>query len=189
MGSVSENVVRHATTPVLLVKLRVVTELGKKVCEFACNKMPRKVLVPTDFSECANEALEVVRGLRGAGVEELVLVHVQDVRKLRPHLAARMEEFNVVDRQRLETLQQGLSSDGFLVLVRLTEGVPFREILRVADEEDVGLIALCSHGRSALAEVLLDSVSEQVIRRARQAVLVVRCGKVCLSEGRTQMGV
>lgn len=80
MGSVSENVVRHATTPVLLVKLRVVTEMGKKVCEFACNKMPRKVLVPTDFSECANEALEVVRGLRGAGVEALVLrAHRRDL--------------------------------------------------------------------------------------------------------------
>jgi len=80
VGSVSENVVRHATTPVLLVKLRVVTEMGKKVCEFACNKMPRKVLVPTDLSECANEALEVVRGLRGAGVEELVLrAHRRDL--------------------------------------------------------------------------------------------------------------
>jgi nucleotide-binding universal stress UspA family protein len=181
LGSVSENVVRHATMPVLLVKLRVVTEMGKKVCKFTCEKMPRKVLVPTDFSDCANEALELVRGLRNAGVEELVLDHVQDVRKLRPHLAARMKEFNEVDRQRLETLQQRLTSDGFHVRIRLSEGVPFQEILRVADEEDVGLIALCSHGRTALAEVLLGSVSEQVIRRAAQAVLLVPCSKVCMS--------
>jgi nucleotide-binding universal stress UspA family protein len=45
--------------------------------------------------------------------------------------------------------------------------------------EDVGLIALCTHGRSAVKEVLLGSVAGRVIRRSRQAVLVIRSAKMC----------
>lgn len=64
LGSVSENVVRHAPVPVLLAKLRVVEEMGREVCEFACKRILHKVLAPTDFSRCAYEALDVVRELR-----------------------------------------------------------------------------------------------------------------------------
>lgn len=179
LGSVSENVVRYAPLPVLLVKVHVIQNMGREVCEVACQRVLRKVLVPTDFSECASEALEVVRRLRAAGTEELILVHVQDVHKLLPHLASRMPEFNQVDTERLETLRQNLSSEGFRVRYRLMEGAPFQEILGVADEEDVGLIALCTHGRSAVKEVLLGSVAGRVIRRSRQPVLVIRSAKMC----------
>jgi len=187
LGSVSENVVRHAPVPVLLAKLQVIQAMGHEVCEFACKRMLRKVLVPTDFSECAQEALQVIRGLRSAGIEELVLLHVQDIRKLRPHLAKRMDEFNRIDTRRLDNLRQDLSSQGFRVHTRLIEGVPFQEVVRVADGEDVGLIALCSHGRSAVAEMLLGSVAAEVIRHARRAVLVVRCPGMCPSTSQSHM--
>lgn len=174
LGSTAENVVRQAPVPVLLVKLRVVEEMGREVCDYAFERMLRKVIVPTDFSEDAGRTLELVRSLRDADTEEVVLLHVQDVRKLRPHLSERMDEFNRVDAGRLDALRAELEACGFRVKPRLAEGVPAQEILRVADEEDVGLIAIGSHGRTALAEVFLGSVSAEVIRRARQAVLVVR---------------
>ena len=41
--------------------------------------MFRKILYPTDFSDCAMKALEYVKKLREAGAEEVVLVHVIDV--------------------------------------------------------------------------------------------------------------
>ena len=161
------------------MKVQVVEEMGRTVCTFACEHMLRKVLLPTDFSECAKQALALALRLAPAGTEELVLMHVQDVRKLRPHLAARIDEFNCTDTERLTALQQELEADGFQVQTRLSEGVPFQEILRTADEEDVGVIVLSTHGRSALGEALLGSVSQEVIRRARQSILVVPCAKFC----------
>jgi len=44
--------------------------------------MFKKVLYPTDFSDCATKALEYVKKLREAGTEEVVLVHVIDVREI-----------------------------------------------------------------------------------------------------------
>ena len=175
LGSVSKYTIRHAPVHVLLMKAQVVEEIGRTVCTFACEHVLRKVLLPTDFSECAKQVLEHARGLRSAGTEELVLMHVQDVRKVRPHLASRMDEFNRVDTERLTALRRDLEADGFRVRTRLSEGVPFQEILRVADEEDVGMITIGTHGRSAIGEVLLGSVSQEVIRHARQPILVVPC--------------
>jgi nucleotide-binding universal stress UspA family protein len=174
LGSTSEKVVRQSPVPVLLVKHRVVEEMGRQVCDFAFARMVRKALVPTDFSTAAERTLDLVRGLRDAGLEEIVLLHVQDVRKLRPHLSERMDEFNRVDTQRLDALRADLKLLGFSVRTRLAEGVPSEEILRVADEEDAGFIVMGTHGRSAVAEILLGSVSTEVIQRSRQPILVVR---------------
>jgi len=42
--------------------------------------MFRKVLFPTDFSDCSYKALECLRQMRGAGVEEVVIIYVLDER-------------------------------------------------------------------------------------------------------------
>lgn len=174
LGSTAENVVRQAPVPVLLVKLRAVEEMGRQVCDYAFKRMFARVLVPTDFSPAAGRTIELVRGMRDAGTEEVLLLHVQDAGKLRPHLDAQMEEFNRIDAERLDAIRAGLESDGLQVRTLLAEGAPVQEILRAADREDAGLIVIGSQGRTALAEVLLGSVSAEVIRQARQAVLVVR---------------
>ncbi len=49
-----------------------------------------------------------------------------------------------------------------------------KKILEVAEREDVSVIVLGSHGRSNFEEVLLGSVSEEVVRKARVPVLVVK---------------
>jgi len=56
----------------------------------------------------------------------------------------------------------------------LQHGIPFKETLALADEMDVSLIVLGSHGRSAVREMLAGSTFENVARLSRQAVLVVR---------------
>jgi nucleotide-binding universal stress UspA family protein len=58
--------------------------------------------------------------------------------------------------------------------VRIEKGIPFTEILRVEDDEDVSLIIIGSHGKSNVAEILLGSVSEKVIRKAKRPVLVMK---------------
>jgi len=53
-------------------------------------------------------------------------------------------------------------------------GVPFEEIVRVAQEEHVDMIVMGTHGRSGLNRVLLGSVAERVVRLAPCPVLTVR---------------
>ncbi|MBT4867638.1 MAG: universal stress protein, partial [Planctomycetaceae bacterium] len=52
-------------------------------------------------------------------------------------------------------------------------GTPFVEIVRLAREEDVDLVVVGTHGRGAVAHMLLGSVAEKVVRKSPCPVLTV----------------
>ena len=62
----------------------------------------------------------------------------------------------------------------FNVRVRIGIGSPFKEILKMEDEEDVSAIVIGSHGKSNIKEMFLGSVSENAIRYCKKPVLVVK---------------
>lgn len=64
--------------------------------------------------------------------------------------------------------KQGIHSD-----VHITFGNPAMEILRVADEEKCGLIAMSTHGRNPVVRGILGSVTDQVVHHAALPVLTV----------------
>ena len=74
----------------------------------------------------------------------------------------------------LEKLVRALILSGFNAHFLVGRGIPFQEALKVAEEEDVGLIVLGSHGRSAIQEAFTGSTFENVARLSRRPVLVVR---------------
>jgi len=174
LGSVAQQVVRLATVPVLIQKFHVVRELGHVACRRVCAKMFTRVLHPTDFSDCANAAFQVVKRLKNAGTEEVILLHVQDERTMRHRPVEQITAFDQEDTRRLERMQRDLALYGLHSKVMLRHGIPFRETLQVADEEDACLIVLGSHGRSAVQELLAGSTFENVVRESRRPVLVVR---------------
>ncbi len=174
LGTVAERVIRHARRPVLALKAKLVSQMGRHVCEFVCKHLFRRVLFPTDFSRCADQAFQHLRTLRDTGLEEVVLLHVQDTRKLLPHLQDRLEEFNRTDRARLEKIASELEFLGVKAKTNLAEGVPFLEINRVAQAEDADLIVMGSHGRSEVGEMLVGSVTQEVVRKQVRPVLVIR---------------
>ena len=173
LGSVTHEVVRHSPVPVLVMKLKLIENLGATECDFVCEHMFQRILLPTDFSACAHEALGLVKGLRAAGAEEAIVLHVQDSRRLTPHHEHPQGD-DQADKERLEGMRQQLEFCGFRAKGLLRKGVPFEEIDRVAREEDVSLIAMGSKGRSALADALLGSVADAVVCRHVRPVLVVR---------------
>lgn len=68
----------------------------------------------------------------------------------------------------------GVSGPEVLVEHRLREGDAAAEILQVADEVGADLIVLGTHGRTGLGRVLMGSVAEAVLRRARCPVLTLK---------------
>jgi nucleotide-binding universal stress UspA family protein len=146
-------------------------------------KMFKKILHPTDFSDIATKAFTFVKQLKSAGAEEVVLLHVIDKRSL-DSLAMYAEagmDFIQIERDWKEKAEKTISSlkaeleeTGFTVKTRVEEGIPFSTILKAEEEEGVSVTVIGSHGKSNLREMFLGSVSEQVIRKAKNPVLVVK---------------
>ncbi len=173
LGSITQNVLRYTEVPLLIEKFRFVEEKDKEVCDFVCQGMFRKILYPTDFSDCSQLALQMIKKLKEARTEEVVVVHIQDTRKLIPHLKHKMEEFNRIDTERLEGIKRQLEFLGYKVKTILKEGIPFVEINKIAEQEDVCMIILGSHGKSAVKEMLIGSVSEAIARAHIRPVMVI----------------
>jgi len=140
--------------------------------------MYTRILIPTDFSEHSAPAVEHGVSLARELGAEVVLLHVFD----RPSLlrvpagdgalrAYLDQAFEEADR-RLQQLVEVCD----LVACRgvSAQGSPWREILRVARDEACDLICIGSHGRGALAQLVVGGVTRKVLHHADRPVLVVR---------------
>jgi len=148
-----------------------------------------RILYPTDFSDVSKKALEYVKKLKEAGTREVVIVHIIDERQIvrfpvmkiawdrerLNNVATELQEHLEKNaKEELKTVESELKRVGFNVKVIMRIGSPFREILRVEDEEDVSAIVIGSHGKSNIKEMFLGSVSENAIRYCKKPVLVVK---------------
>jgi len=144
--------------------------------------MFEQILFPTDFSDVAKKALSFVKKLREAGGREVTLLHVIDQSNLDTLSAINtVPDYLTIEKDmeekasaELEFMENELKELGYEVTTRIAKGFPLREILRVAEEKPSSVIVLGSHGKSNIQEMLLGSVSEKVIRKAKTPVLVVK---------------
>lgn len=144
----------------------------------------RRILVATDFSPHSHQAWLYGVSLAEAFKAELILLHViepPDVLSqfppsgeayFPPNLAQIQEEFAQ------KTGGEWIAEVGSLPARLLTRtGSPFVEIIAASKEEQIDLIVLGTHGRGAIAHLLLGSVAERVVRKAPCPVLTVRVGQ------------
>ena len=145
--------------------------------------MFEKILYPTDFSDVSKKALNYIKQLKDAGTKEVVVFHVIDERilnKIQHHsdVGINLEEFEKKMEERaqeeISAIEVELKKSGFNVKTRIDKGIPFREILKAEQEEDISVIVIGSHGVSCIKEMFLGSCSEKVIRKSSKPVLVVR---------------
>lgn len=143
--------------------------------------MFEKILYPTDFSDVARKALDFVISLKDAGAEEVVILHVID--KGGFDAIARYATKDIVEIEKnlkkramdeIRPIEEKLKKKGFKVKVIINKAVPYAGILDVEKKEKVSTIVIGSNGMSNIAEILLGSVSEKIVRRAKTPVLVVR---------------
>ena len=144
--------------------------------------MFEKILYPTDFSDVAKKAFQYVKQLKEADGKEVVILHVIDQSNLELlSTYSTIQDYLNIEKEikekaaeEIEFLVNELKQIGFTVKARIEKGLPFREVLRVAEEEKPSVIVVGSHGKSNLEEILIGSVSEKVVRKVKYPVLVVK---------------
>jgi nucleotide-binding universal stress UspA family protein len=140
-----------------------------------------RVVVPTDFSACAQEAWALARRLASAFASELVPVHVVVESPLwgeGPFNMDRVRETYDAARARARAeldqwAAQG-TAEGLEVRPALRTGVPHEEIVALAADERADLLVIGTHGRGGARRALLGSVADRVMRLAPCPVLTVR---------------
>lgn len=174
LGGVAMKLLHEVNTPVMLFRLDAPDEEARRRSEWARDHVLKHVLHPTDFSDTAEHALSTLKGLAAAGAERVTLLHVQDQAHVSKHSREKTEEFNQIDRTRLERVQAELRACGVPdVCIEITCGSPKREIIRWSKSGDATLIVMGSQGRGFISEVFLGSVSHHVARQSPVPLLLV----------------
>jgi len=134
------------------------------------------ILVPVEHSDADKTILAHVRDLAHMTGARLLLVHVADGWAARNYeqLELRESEEMQEDRAYLEQLADDVRAKGLTVDCKLAMGDPASEILRVAAEEHVDLIAMATHGHRFLADVLTGATADRVRHLAKVPVLMIR---------------
>jgi nucleotide-binding universal stress UspA family protein len=145
--------------------------------------MFEKILYPTDFSDVSKKALGYIKTLKDAGAKEVIVFHIIDEREINhiAHLSEASINIEELEKKREEhareeigVIEKELKKSGFTVKTMIKKGVPFIDILKAEEEENISVVVIGSHGKSCISEMLLGSVSEKVIRKSSKPVLVVR---------------
>jgi nucleotide-binding universal stress UspA family protein len=144
-------------------------------------EMFKKILYPTDFSEVSKKAINYIKQLKEAGTQEVVVLHVlneKGVEAMARYASGSFDELlQRVEKEaadEMKEIEADLKESGFKVKLRIEIGTPLTDILKVEEEEGVSAIVIGSHGKSNVEEMLLGSVSEKVIRKSKNPVLVIR---------------
>jgi len=177
LGSVTEELLRHAPCPVLTVRhgLGQAPETGLPF---------RRVLCGADLRESGAEVVSCALSLAEAFGAELTLLHVlEHVPEF--ELGSAMQ-FSMVEvqtfrqalaeeaRDKLRTAVPEEDRERLAVRDLVKAGTAHEQIVRVAREEGSQLIVVGAQGHSALERVLFGSTSRRVVRDAPCPVLVVR---------------
>ena len=138
----------------------------------------RRILVATDFSECAGQALEYAAFLAGAYSAPVELLHVVEVLSdidLDSVASTQYFEFCRKQAERpLDELATYLAEVGLAAKWRLRLGIPSQQINAAATDCGADLVVLGTHGRTGLVDIALGSTAERVVRGAPCPVLTVR---------------
>jgi nucleotide-binding universal stress UspA family protein len=143
----------------------------------------RKILLPTDFSGCANFALPYAAAIARAAKATVICINVVEPIVPAVGYSGLAEPMPIADiseqledsaERELPKLVDCEELHGLNVEEVITHGDAAAEIVRVAGERQVDLIVISSHGRTGLGRMIFGSTAEAVVRHANCPVLVVK---------------
>jgi nucleotide-binding universal stress UspA family protein len=137
----------------------------------------KRILVTTDFSDISLAAMEYATPVSLTGDVEIYMINVVepvalgDLHFANPDLVKELE-LNAL-RELKNFIESKLPGQGGIIpIVRI--GDPAEEIDRFAEEQQIDLIIIASHGRSGLAHMVMGSVAIKIVRRSNIPVLTIK---------------
>jgi nucleotide-binding universal stress UspA family protein len=140
----------------------------------------KRILIATDGSESAHQALEFGLDLAAEQDAKAFIVHVAPAVDVMPYsnfgyvAPSVQHEFDEHDRECLQEAAELGAEKVVDVGTALLKGRPTDEIVTYADTIDADLIVVGSRGHGAIASALIGSVSRGVLHESRRPVLIVR---------------
>ena len=141
----------------------------------------KKILYPTDFSECSKYALKYGVSFCKEFKAKLYILHIIDNTYLDPNLYDFLPseqnlnidwEGNV--NKRIDQLVESEIKDDIEIEKLVGIGTPFVEVINTAKEKEVDLIVIATHGRTGLKHALFGSTAEKVVRKSHCPVLSIK---------------
>ena len=138
--------------------------------------MYTNILVAIENSRADRTILDHVQQLAKLTGASLLLVHVADGWAARHYdeLKLRDSEEMMEDRKYLDGICSELQQHGFHARPRLAMGDPASQLVKVAREENVDLIAMSTHGHRFLNDLLHGSTADRVRHNVTIPVLMIR---------------
>src|SRR5437016_7879524 len=135
----------------------------------------KKILFPTDFSAFGQEALRWATVLARDTGATMIIAHVEEP----PMAYGGGEMYFPAEEGDREELKQALvkivpADPNVRFEHKLLAGDPASAIVEAAEQENADLIVIGTHGRTGLTRLLMGSVAEAVVRRAKCPVLTVK---------------
>lgn len=143
----------------------------------------KTILLPTDFSGCANYAVNYAAAIARAAKAKVICIYVLEPMVPAVGYTGMTDPMPIADisEQMEDSAERELPQvvhceelRGLEVEEVITHGDAAAEIVRVAAEREVDLIVISSHGRTGLGRMIFGSTAEAVVRHARCPVLVVK---------------
>ncbi len=135
-----------------------------------------KILVLLDGSNCAENVLPMVEKFANKFNANISLLRVAFAHTF-PGVDPTEAQIKVVREaeEYLRKIALELEAKGFKVDTHVRYGNDAEEIIDHANNNEISMIAMTTHGRSGIKKFLLGSVAEKVIRYSTKPVILVRC--------------
>jgi len=173
LGSVTEEVVRRSPCPVLT------TRTHKEAWS-----LPRadQILVPVDFGSSTRQIIGVASRMAEHYGAAITLAHVVNL-EYYPYYGFGSDAYPQIKKSMIEASEEKLielatelQGAGLDVSWKTIKGHPAAALRQLAEEADIDLIVIGSHGRSGFDRAMVGSVSEKVLRSAHCPVMIVNTG-------------
>ncbi|MCE9624701.1 MAG: universal stress protein [Deltaproteobacteria bacterium] len=164
LGSVAEQVVRRASAPVW-------------VCRGTESTLPKRILVPVDFSDYSRQAMDLgIQWAKSLEAEVFVLnvVDSRDLYFLDPlGFGIRPSMGEDLKKQAEQQLKEWTKEATFPVKAEARLGIPVSEIQDCIQKNSIDLVLISTHGRTGLKNMLIGSVAEQTVRYSSCSVMTI----------------
>ncbi|MDY6771355.1 MAG: universal stress protein [Candidatus Nanohaloarchaea archaeon] len=134
------------------------------------------ILIPTDGSSGTEKAVEHALDLAETYDATIHVLYVIDMHPSYHGVLSEnyIDELKDEGEKAIDDVVEKATGRGRKVTTKIARGIPHKVILRYAEENDIDLIAMGTHGRTGIRHLALGSVAEKVIRAADIPVLTAR---------------